>query len=116
MINAGVVLDSRGGLSIGNDVEIANDVRILSASHDVNDVGFAYVEKSVQVADRVWIATGALVLPGVALASGSVIGAGSVVTRSTSPDSISVGNPAKAVGLRSRDAQTSHQTVRRFMR
>jgi len=48
----------------------------------------------------VWIADNAIVLSGVTLAVGSVVGAGAVVTKSTEPYGIYVGNPARLLKLR----------------
>jgi len=49
------------------------------------------------------IATGALILPGVIIGEECLIGAGSVVTKSTKPYSIYYGNPARYIGPVSKD-------------
>jgi len=49
-----------------------------------------------------------VIMPGVTLAEGSVIGAGSVVTKSTEPWTVYVGSPAKAVKLRDKDLILEH--------
>lgn len=46
---------------------------------------------------------GSIILPGVMLAEGSVIGAGSVVTKNTEPWGIYVGSPAQRIGTRPSD-------------
>lgn len=51
----------------------------------------------VTIGDNVWIAASALVLPGVTIGEGSVIGAGSVVTRDVPPYSLAVGNPCRVI-------------------
>ena len=48
----------------------------------------------------VWIATGAYVLPGVTIGEGSVVGAGSVVTKDVEPWTVVAGNPAKFIKKR----------------
>ena len=53
--------------------------------------------KPVIIEDNVWIAARSIILPGVEIGKGSVIGAGSVVTRSIPPFSVVVGNPAKLI-------------------
>jgi lipopolysaccharide O-acetyltransferase len=45
----------------------------------------------------VWIGESVCILPGVRIGSGSIVGAGSVVTKSIPKDSIAVGNPARVV-------------------
>lgn len=48
----------------------------------------------------VWIGHGSVVLPGVTIASGAVVGAGSVVTKDVPPFTIVVGAPAKPLRAR----------------
>lgn len=45
----------------------------------------------------VWIGANVIVLAGVKLAVGSVVGAGSVLTRDTQPYGVYVGNPARLI-------------------
>ena len=46
---------------------------------------------------RVWIGSGAIVLPGVTIGDNSVIGAGSVVTKDVPENCVYGGNPAKLI-------------------
>jgi maltose O-acetyltransferase len=101
-INKYVDLDGRGGISIGDRVSISAYSKIFSASHDPSTPDFAYVVRPVSLGDYVWIGTGALILPGVALGEGCVVAAGSVVTRDVAPFDIVAGNPAKKIGERTR--------------
>lgn len=57
----------------------------------------------IKIGNDVWIGEGVTCLPGVEIADGSVIGAGSVVTKSTEPYGIYAGNPAKFIRLRFTD-------------
>jgi acetyltransferase-like isoleucine patch superfamily enzyme len=57
----------------------------------------------VVIGHDVWIGQGATLLPGVEVATGAVIAAGSVVTRSVGPYEIVAGNPAKVVRRRFED-------------
>jgi maltose O-acetyltransferase len=106
-INKYVDLDGRGGVTIGDHVSISPYVRILSASHDPQSVDFAYVVRPVTISDYAWIGTGALILPGVSLGEGSVVAAGSVVTRDVAPYDIVAGNPARRIGERRRELRYS---------
>jgi acetyltransferase-like isoleucine patch superfamily enzyme len=54
----------------------------------------------VTIGSDVWIGAGCKILGGVTIGDGCVVGAGSVVTKSLPPYSISVGNPAKVVKYR----------------
>lgn len=49
------------------------------------------------------VGVNSIVMPGVVLAEGSVLGAGSLLTRDTEPWTIYVGSPAKAIGKREFD-------------
>jgi len=91
---------------IGDDVMIGPDVMIFSQNHEFQDVtkpmmdqGFTH-DQPVVIQDDVWVGARAILLPGVTIGCGSIIGAGSVVTKDVPPYSIIGGNPAKF--LRSR--------------
>jgi len=99
-INRGCCLDARGRLDIGQDVSISREVTILTASHAVNAPDFRVELRPVVIEDNVWIGTRAVVLPGVTLGRGSVVAAGSVVTRDVPALSMVAGVPARTVGMR----------------
>jgi len=52
------------------------------------------------IKDFACVGVGSIVFPGVTLGEGSVIGAGSVVTKDTKPWGIYLGSPAKLIGQR----------------
>ena len=49
------------------------------------------------IGNNVFLGANAVVLPGVTIGDGAIIGAGSVVTKNVSPDSVYAGNPAKFI-------------------
>jgi maltose O-acetyltransferase len=51
----------------------------------------------IRLEDRVWLGTRVIVLRGVTIGEGSVVGAGSVVTRSLPPHSFAAGSPARLI-------------------
>jgi acetyltransferase-like isoleucine patch superfamily enzyme len=55
--------------------------------------------KPVVIEDDVWVGTGAVILKGVSIGSGSIVAANSLVTRSVPPNSIVMGVPAQVVIL-----------------
>ncbi|WP_441546136.1 acyltransferase [Citrobacter freundii] len=101
-VNKNVYLDGRGGVNIGANVSISPDVKIITASHDVNSPEFALQLKPVTIEDYVWVCTAAIILPGVTLGYGSVIAAGAVVTKNVAPYAIVAGNPAHVIGYRNK--------------
>jgi acetyltransferase-like isoleucine patch superfamily enzyme len=86
-------------VSIGNNVIIG--IRsILIAHFDAQSVhaeGKMRVRLSITIEDDVFIGPGVIVLPNVRIGRGSVIAAGSVVTRSVPARIMMQGNPAKAI-------------------
>lgn len=98
-------------IEIGNNVLIASNVQIYTATHstDVNkrlvadwdsSSGLPYFRTyalSVKIEDNVWIGGGVIILPGVTIGKNSVIGAGSVVTKSVPENSVAVGNPCRVI-------------------
>ena len=61
--------------------------------------GFSEI-KPVIIEDDVWIGSRVTILPGVTISKGTVIGAGSVVTKSTPQYSVCCGNPAVVKKMR----------------
>lgn len=53
--------------------------------------------KPVEIGSDVWVGGGAIILPGVQIGSRSVIGAGSVVTRSIPEGVFAAGNPCRVI-------------------
>ncbi len=85
-------------LTIGSNVSINSGVRILTATHNLNDSEWRMTRKPIKIGDYAWIATGAIILPGVHIGKGAVVGAGAVVGRDVEPYSIVAGNPARPTG------------------
>jgi acetyltransferase-like isoleucine patch superfamily enzyme len=55
------------------------------------------VGRPIVIEDDVWLGAGTFVLPGVTIGRGSIVGAGSVVTRDIPPMAIAAGSPAKVI-------------------
>src|SRR5215207_7617026 len=82
------LIDARGGLRIGRDVNVTGYSRLMTAKHRVDAPDFAAVYEPIVVGDRAWIALGATVLGGVTLGEGAVVAAGAVVTADVAPYTI----------------------------
>jgi acetyltransferase-like isoleucine patch superfamily enzyme len=100
IINRFCVLDGRGGLLIGNNVNVSHYTIFQTLTHDHQRPDFGVIEGPVIIGDYAWIGARALILPGVTVGEGAVVGAGAVVTKSVSPYSIVAGNPARVIGTR----------------
>lgn len=100
IIGENAVLDGRNKLTIGNHVDIASEVMIYNAEHDINDPDFKAVSAPVEIGDYVFIGPRAIILPGVKIGLGAVVGAGAVVTQDVFDFSVVGGIPAKIIGER----------------
>ncbi|PIR62300.1 MAG: acyltransferase [Candidatus Pacebacteria bacterium CG10_big_fil_rev_8_21_14_0_10_42_12] len=92
--------NSRGGLTIGDHVDIASEVMIWTSEHDLRSPGFSAIEEPVTIEDYVFIGPRAIILPGVKIGRGAVVAAGAVVTKDVPPGVIVGGVPAKEIGKR----------------
>lgn len=90
-------------INIGDNVLIASNVLISSENHGINpECSIPYMGqklecKPVNIGEGCWIGEKVCILPGVKVGEKSIIGAGSVVTKSIPAFSIAVGNPAKVI-------------------
>lgn len=100
-INFGFRVIGQGAAHIEPRVSIGPDVRIYTDTHPISDsrqrAGAEVIVRDARVGRGSWIGGNVTLLPGVSIAPGCIIGAGSVVTRSTAPDGLYVGIPAARV-------------------
>ena len=93
-LNGGSI-DCSEGIYIGNDCAIADGVQIMDNSwHAVNG---ASQKQEVRIGNKVWIATNALIMPGVTIGDGAIIAAGAVVTKDVPARCMVAGVPAKVI-------------------
>jgi len=115
LINQHCCLDGRGGLSIGDNVDISPGVWILTDSHDMNDPLFREVLAPVKIGNHAWIGSRAMILPGVIVGEGAVIAAGAVVTRDVEPYAVVAGVPARHIGTRSQRPKPRSRVYKPFL-
>jgi len=94
---------------IGNKVMIGPNVTIMGGDHNISQIGqYMYDVKvklpendaPVVIEDDVWIGTGAIILKGVKIHTGSVVAAGALVLHDVPSYSIAGGIPAKVLKSR----------------
>ena len=94
---------------IGDNVLIASNVQLYTATHPV-PLAERYVQNPetgqlvrhtcalpIKIGNGCWPGGCVIVLPGVTIGDGSVIGAGSVVTKDIPENSLAVGNPCHVI-------------------
>jgi acetyltransferase-like isoleucine patch superfamily enzyme len=99
-INANCYLDSRGGLTIGDSVAIADETFIITAQHDINSGDFSAIFLPVVINDYAFVGRRSLILPGCNIGKCAVLGAGSVLTKNIPDNEVWAGNPAIKIGER----------------
>lgn len=95
-------IEAYGGVEIGNDVSIAHNTTIMSVTHNYEDVNSPIKEQGItglpiRIEDNVWIGAKATILGGNNIGTGVIIGAGSVVTKSISENTVVAGVPARVI-------------------
>ena len=97
-VKLGVYIQNFDHVHIGNNVRIAPNVVIVARNHNKYDISKYDEWEDVYIDDDCWIGANAVILPSVHLGKNTIVGAGSVVTKSF-PEGFCViaGNPAKII-------------------
>jgi acetyltransferase-like isoleucine patch superfamily enzyme len=100
--NSGTYINAIGGILMGDFVLIGTNVTISSGFHPVEgkipEIFLRpVIPKPIIIEDDVWIGANVVIMPGVILKKGTVVGAGSVVTKDTEEYSVVIGSPARKI-------------------
>lgn len=94
---------------IGKNVLVGPEVSIIAGDHryDIQNVNIREsgvgTNKPIVIDNDVWIGNKSIILKGVHISQGSIVGAGSVVTKNIGKNEIWAGNPAKFIKKRFKD-------------
>ena len=108
------VIGVNESIEIGNDVMIAYNVNIIDTNHDFSRTDIpmmtqGIVTKPIRIEDDVWIGSKAVILSGVTIGKGSIIAAGTVVTKSVPPYSVVGGVPSRILYSRKNEGSEEHK-------
>lgn len=87
-------------IRIGDGVMMASNVVLTTTGHPIHPElrhDYNRFSEPIVIEDRVWLGANVVVLPGVRIGYGSVIGAGSVVSRDIPPMVVAVGVPCRVL-------------------
>jgi maltose O-acetyltransferase len=102
-INIGFFFDGHARLEIAANVRIGQFVRVITASHKIGPpeqrCTFEVTGGPVMIGEGSWIGCNVTLLPNTTVAAGCVIATGAVVTRSTVPNGLYAGVPARLTRL-----------------
>ena len=99
---------------IGDNVMFGPHVFIITGSHRLDVIGKYMIDvkdklpendKDIIISEDLWVGANAIILKGVTVGRGSVIAAGSIVTKDVAPYSIVAGVPAKLIKMRFTEEQ-----------
>jgi chloramphenicol O-acetyltransferase type B len=79
--------------------QLGTPIRLSSQIRDL-DYNWKGLDSKIIIEDDVWVGYGTIIMSGVKIGKGSIIAAGSVVTKDIEPYSIVGGNPAKLIKIR----------------
>jgi maltose O-acetyltransferase len=99
-VNFNCVFLDCAAITIGPQTQLGPAVQLYTATHPIDAesrVAGPELAHPIVVGSRVWIGGGTVVLPGVSIGDDSIIGAGSVVTKSIPRGVIAVGNPCRVI-------------------
>lgn len=83
---------------IGKNVWIGQNTGLITANHKLTNPEEHEDGKQIILGDNVWIGMNCVILPGVELGNGTIVGAGSIVTKSfVEGNCVIAGNPAKLI-------------------
>ena len=99
-INSGCCFQDQGGIEIGDDVLIGQQVVLATLNHDLQPDDRANMTPApIKICDKVWIGAHATILAGVTVGKGSVVAAGAVVTKDVPENAVVGGVPAKIIKI-----------------
>lgn len=92
IVNAGI----SNSITIGDDCMFSDHIEVwASDTHTIYDENDNIInkEKPITIGNKVWVGSHVKILKGVTISDGSIIGMGSIITKNTPSNSLSIGSP-----------------------
>ena len=98
-------IGATGGVWIGDDVIMGQNVRFHSSNHNFKDRSIlirkqGITAKGIRIGNNCWIGAGSVFCDGITIGDGCVVGTNSVLTKNFPDNCIIAGVPAKIIGTR----------------
>jgi len=99
-INTGCTFQDRGGITLGDETQIGQNVVLCTLNH-----GIAPEKRNVTypspivIGKNVWIGAGATILPGVTIGDNAIVAAGAIVSKDAPENVVVAGVPAKVIKI-----------------
>jgi acetyltransferase-like isoleucine patch superfamily enzyme len=111
VVHRHVLLDDRGGITLGDRVSISDYANIYSHTHSIVDQKDVTNARTV-LEDDVRVTYHATVLAGVRVGRNAMVGAVAVATKNVRPFHVNVGIPAKSIRVKPNAPPESYVTER----
>jgi acetyltransferase-like isoleucine patch superfamily enzyme len=111
VVHRNVLLDDRGGITLGNRVSVSDYANIYSHTHSIVDQKDVTNARTV-LEDDVRITYHATVLAGVRVGRHAMVGANAVATKDVRPYHVNVGIPAKSIRVKPNAPPEAYVTER----
>ncbi|HUR93517.1 MAG TPA: acyltransferase [Gemmatimonadales bacterium] len=111
VVHRHVLLDDRGGITLGDRVSISDYANIYSHTHSIVDQKEVTNARTV-LEDDVRITYHATVLAGVRVGRNAMVGASAVATKNVRPFHVNVGIPAKSIRVKPNAPPEAYVTER----
>ncbi len=96
-LSPGCYIQGAGNIKLGDYTIVAPNVGIISGNHNIYDIS-SHTKGSVDIGKYCWLGMNSIILPNVVLGDFTIVGAGSVVTKSFNDGfCVIAGNPAKMI-------------------
>lgn len=100
-LDEGVILNARAPIEMGDHVHLSPGVVITTGSMQLNNryPNRERLVKPIKIGFGSWIATQAIILPGITIGKNCVVSANSLVNRDVPDNAVVAGSPARIVGF-----------------